>query len=740
MTTTEPAQELHVAGTDAVRHKSSASVLGDWLRTEAALDPDRNFVQCASPWITLGDLDRLSDRVAAGLQELGVEAGDRVAVNLPNRIEYIAAIYAIAKAGAIQVPLNTYLRGEFLRHQLRQTSPSVYIGDAAALGMLAPVLDRVPPIESIVLVGEPAVDSPLTQVITYFQLEESTAELAPVEVRPSDVCAIVYTSGTTGPSKGCTITHGYYCNLINVFIDYGWYEPGDIVFGSNPLFHFSGQTWLVAAALAIRGSVVVEPSFSASRYMARIRETGATAAMGMGAMGHAIMAQPVDPDERDHSLRHVTFMPSTPALVDAFAKRFGIEPFAEVFGQSECWPAMLGDPRGPRRPGSMGTVTPGLRVMLVDDEDIEVPTGQPGEIVLRGEEPHRLFSGYWNDSEGTATAFRSLWHHTGDCAYADEDGYFWFVDRKKDSLRRRGENVSSLELEAAISLHPGIAAVAVHAVPSSLSEDEIKACLVVADGHKIEAGDLFDFFRKNLPYYAVPRYVEFIDALPANVNGRVQKFVLRGRGITEQTLDFEALGLTITRSDRRRSLCRRRGLPGRFHRPLPYSLRGRSPGGVRHVCAGVSPLPRTASSTAGRPGREHGGVGLADFPGSGDLASEPRAELRVRGEFRADHLHGGEPPGRLGQENLAHATGQPPLYTCPHRRASDVMVGGRRRGGRRPWGRSPPRRPRPALRPRARRAGAARQCGRRDGSPTPRQADGPGRNSRQRTGPWPGHP
>jgi crotonobetaine/carnitine-CoA ligase len=553
MTTTEPAPELSVSQTAPLRHKSSASVLGDWLRTEAALDPTRNFVQCDSPWVTLGDLDRLSDRVAAGLQELGVKVGDRVAVNLPNRIEYVVLIYAIAKAGAIQVPLNTYLRGEFLRHQLLQTSPSVYIGDAAALGMLAPVLDRAPVIESIVLVGEPAVGAALTQVIAYSQLEGSQAELAPVDIRPSDVCAVIYTSGTTGPSKGCTITHGYYCNLINVFIDYGWYEAGDIVFGANPLFHFSGQTWLVAAALAIRGSAVVEPAFSASRYMARIRETGATAAMGMGAMGYAVMAQPVDPDERNHSLRHVTFMPSTAALVDAFAKRFGVEPFAEVFGQSECWPAMLGDPRGPRRPGSMGKATPGLRVLLVDDDDIEVPVGQPGEIVLRGEEPHRLFSGYWNDSEGTATAFRNLWHHTGDCACVDEDGYYWFVDRKKDSLRRRGENVSSLELEAAILRHPGVAAVAVHAVHSALSEDEIKACLVVKDGHKLEIGELFDFFKKNLPYYAVPRYVEFIDALPANVNGRVQKFVLRERGITGQTLDLEALGLTITRSDRRRS-------------------------------------------------------------------------------------------------------------------------------------------------------------------------------------------
>jgi crotonobetaine/carnitine-CoA ligase len=310
----------------------------------------------------------------------------------------------------------------------------------------------------------------------------------PGERRARDVCAIIYTSGTTGPSKGCTITHGYYCNLINVFIDFGWYETGDVVFGANPLFHFSGQTWLVAAALAVRGSVIVEPAFSATTYMARIRETGATAALGMGAMGPMVMAQPASDLDKQHKLRHITFMPSSGAFVEQFAERFGVEPFAEVFGQSECWPALLGDPRASRKPGSMGKLTPGLQVKLVDENDVEVPVGEPGEIVIRGDEPFRLFSGYWNDAEATVSTFRNLWHHTGDSGRLDEDGYFWFVDRKKDSLRRRGENVSSLELEAALMRHPAFAAVAVHAVPSELSEDEIKACIVLDRGQGVEAG------------------------------------------------------------------------------------------------------------------------------------------------------------------------------------------------------------------------------------------------------------
>jgi carnitine-CoA ligase len=526
--------------------------LGAWLREEAALDPGRPFVQCASDWVSLGELDRRSDRVAAALQQAGVEKGDRVAINLANRIEYIVLIYAVAKAGAIQVPLNTYLRGDFLRHQLAQTTPKIYIGDSEAIQMLAPIMPTLSELPRIVVVGESAADLPLQPELSYAQLEDCAADLVITDVEPSDVCAIIYTSGTTGPSKGCTITHGYYCNLINVFVDAGWYEKGDIVFGANPLFHFSGQTWLVAAALAIRGSAIVEPAFSASKYMARIRETGATVAMGMGAMGMAIMSQPADDEDRNHKLRHITFMPSTAEFTEQFEKRFGIAPFAEVFGQSEGWPVLLGDPRGKRRPGSMGRRTKGLQVKIVDDHDVEVPVGESGEIVVRPDEPFRLFSGYWNDDHATVQTFRNLWHHTGDRGRVDEDGYFWFADRKKDSLRRRGENVSSVELEQAIMAHPSVAQAAVHSVPSELSEDDIKVCLVLVAGCEIEPAELFEFLRKSLPYYAIPRYFEVLDSLPANVNGRVQKYKLREWGITATTVDFEKLGHVVARSDRRK--------------------------------------------------------------------------------------------------------------------------------------------------------------------------------------------
>ena len=212
--------------------------------------------------------------------------------------------------------------------------------------------------------------------LRYAQLQDFSQGLAEPDINPTDVCAIIYTSGTTGPSKGYTITHGYYCNLINVFVDNGWYEKGDVIFGADPLFHSSGQTWLVAAALAVRGAAIVEPAFHASTYMARIRETGATAALGMGAMGMAIMAQPPNDDDRNHKLRHITFMPSTAEFIAQFEKRFGIAPYAEVFGSRNVGPGSSAI-RATGHPGSMGKLTRGLQVKIVDDHDREVAVGDP---------------------------------------------------------------------------------------------------------------------------------------------------------------------------------------------------------------------------------------------------------------------------------------------------------------------------------------------------------------------------
>jgi crotonobetaine/carnitine-CoA ligase len=502
--------------------------------------------------MTLGELDRASDRVAAGLQQLGLGKGDRLAIMLPNQIEYVVLIYACAKAGVVQVPINTYLRGEFLRHQLAQSQAAGIVADGLGLRQTVPLLDQLPDLRHIVLVGDPVGgDAMPGTTLDYSVLADCQVKLNPPEITPADLCVIMYTSGTTGPSKGCMISHGYYTFIPTAFVAAGWFNPGDRIFGASPLFHFSGQVMLVENALASGGSVVVEPSFSATTFMARARETGATALFGMGAMAMAVLSQPEAPEERDHSIRQASWIPMTEAMQRQFHDRFGVQVVSEVYGQSECWPATLGVMGAERKAASLGKPIPGVEVRLVDDEDRPVPVGQVGEICIRTDAPHMMFDGYFNDPDATVRSFRYLWHHTGDNGRFDEDGFLYFADRKKDSLRRRGENVSSIELEQAIMKHPAVAQAAAHAVPSELTEDDIKVCLVLAPGASPTIDELFDFFKSRLPYYAVPRYVEFLDALPANVNGRVQKFVLRERGITAETIDLAAKGLVVDKHERR---------------------------------------------------------------------------------------------------------------------------------------------------------------------------------------------
>jgi crotonobetaine/carnitine-CoA ligase len=530
--------------------------LGDWLRAQAKADPNRPFVQCGGGWLNLGDLDRRSDAVAAGLQQLGAAVGDRIAVILPNCIEYIVLIYAIAKTGAVQVPINPYLRGEFLRHQLSESGASIAACDRDAWRQVLPMNRHLPALGTVVLVGEQSLGSPRESqpaIVPYTRLESSAATLRAPALSANDLCVIMYTSGTTGASKGCMISHGYYRAIPATFIEYGWFQPGDIIFGASPLFHFTGQVTLVAMALAVGGAAVVEPAFSATTFMARAREVRATVVFGVGSMAMAILAQPTDTArERDHQIRQSVWIPLSESDQRRFEQRFGISVVSQVYGQSECWPATLARVDDPsRKPASLGRTVDYLELRLVDDEDHDVPVGTVGEVVIRPRVPNRMFGGYWNNPAATVASFRNLWHHTGDNGRFDEDGLLYFVDRKKDALRRRGENVSSIELEQAIMKHPAIARAAVHAVPSELTEDDIKVCVLLVSGAVLPIEDLFDFFKKELPYYAVPRYVEYLEELPMSATLRVQKHRLRERGITPETCDLVALGLVVNKSERR---------------------------------------------------------------------------------------------------------------------------------------------------------------------------------------------
>jgi crotonobetaine/carnitine-CoA ligase len=368
----------------------------------------------------------------------------------------------------------------------------------------------------------------------------------------ADTMSIVYTSGTTGLPKGCVASHGYYCrsgDVIGTALEVG---DDDVEFSGLPLFHSGGRLVCVALPLLFGIPTYIQSQFSASRYFADAKACGATFMIAVGPMGAAVLASEPSEADRDHQVRRLMCAPLTLQGQEVFKERFGVDPWVDVFGQSECMPVMATPLSSPDRdPKGCGVPAPDLEVALLDDEGRPVTEGTAGEICLRPREPYAMFDGYFERPEATVDAYRGLWYHTGDYGKQLESGAYAFVDRKKDSLRRRGENISSLELEAAINGHPKIAESAVIAHPSELGEDDVKAVVVVAENEELVPADVFDFFKDNLPYFAIPRYVEPIDALPRNGVGRVMKHKLREAGNSDATWDFEELGLTVAKSERR---------------------------------------------------------------------------------------------------------------------------------------------------------------------------------------------
>lgn len=518
------------------------------LRHRAQREPDRELVACGGAWQTVGEVNDRARRLAAGLYELGVRPGDRVASMMPNRDEAVDLFLACAVLGAIQVPLNVFLKGEFLRYQLADAEPAVVVADAAALPLMVDTLAG-PGLSGARLV---ALDESGPGVAANFaELYRDSAQAWP-DPGPDDLVTVLYTSGTTGMPKGCMINNGYLMHMPKAHMRHGWFTAEDTSMCPLPLYHGFALSALMDALVA-ECRVAFDPVYSASNFVARARELEATQFFGVGAMAAALLATPPKPDDAEHSIERAIFIPLPPAVRQQVEQRFGLRAIGEGYGQTEVLPATMGDGRSPGRADrtSAGRALPWLDVQVVDDANRVLPTGQTGEIVVRPKEPYSMFAGYWRKPDETLEAWRDLWHHTGDLGFFDPDGSLYFVDRKKDALRRRGENVSSVELELAILKHPAVAEVAVHAVPAGVREDEIKACVVRTPQAELTAEELFAYFRDHLPYYAVPRYVEFLDELPKNAVGRVLKHKLRDDWETPSTVDFQALGLVIDRSERR---------------------------------------------------------------------------------------------------------------------------------------------------------------------------------------------
>lgn len=522
------------------------------LARAAAAHPDRVLLDFSGKLTTYGKLDQLSTRMAHALGALGVAAGQTVVTMLDNNIDAVVCWLAINKLCAVSVPINTALKGEFLRHQVADADAQVVICEAAYVERLAAVSHGLPAVRHVLQRGaEPAQrcgELALASLEAHRGHDDTPFERQPA---PSDLSCLIYTSGTTGPSKGCMVSYNFMCNLARLQLRAGNASAQDVTITPLPLFHMNALAVGIISNILVGARVAILPRFSVSAFWGEVERSGATIASILGGMG-GLLANAADSDAALRCIGQIHTVRGNPFTEEnkkIWRERFGAKLVGgNGYGLTEACVITSLAAGDYAAPGSSGKRIADFDVRIFDELDREVPTGTPGEIVVRPLRPDVMFQGYWRRPEDTHKLMRNMWFHTGDIGKFDEEGFFYFVDRKKDYLRRRGENISSFEMEAAFAVHPDLAEVAVHAVASDKGEDDVKVTAILRTGSTLTAEALFHWAADAVPYYALPRYIEFRETLPKNPQGRVLKYELRAEGKTALTWDLEATDIKVRKT------------------------------------------------------------------------------------------------------------------------------------------------------------------------------------------------
>ena len=507
------------------------------LNRQARRHGDRPLFKAGDTTWTVAECRDIAARAAATLIAAGIGPGDRVAIMCGNRPEFLALFLGCGWLGAIAVPVNVAAKGPQLTHILANSGARLLAVEAALVGSLGSVALEQLPIQRVWVIGGPATGA-------HEPLPPLGEPVAAGPVGPGDTVAILYTSGTTGPAKGVCCPHAqYFWWAVNTGELLG-ISDGDVLVTTLPLFHTNALNAFYQALLC-GAQLVVEPRFSASRFCASLAEHGGTVTYVLGAMVPILMSRPPSPADRAHAVR-VALAPGVPGdLQQPFTERFGIR-LVEGFGSTET-NFVIGTGMDGQKPGWMGPVHRGFQARVVDADDNELPSGEPGELILRSDEPYAFATGYFGMPEKTVEAWRNLWFHTGDRVIRGSDGYFRFVDRLKDAIRRRGENISSFEVEQVLLSHPAVATAAAFPVKSELAEDEVMVAIVLREECRLAPAELIAFCEQRMAYFAVPRYVAIVGELPATESGKIQKYKLREQGVTPETWDREAAGYKLAR-------------------------------------------------------------------------------------------------------------------------------------------------------------------------------------------------
>jgi crotonobetaine/carnitine-CoA ligase len=509
------------------------------LDLRAADSADTVFLRFSSGDLTFGEARVRSLGLAHGCADLGLQRGQLVPVLMANGPTFAITWLALSTLGVVSTLLNTEFRGASLTHALNLSGADTVIADAKFVPNIAAVLDELVHLRRLVVVGDTAerLELPGVEVVDHDTLCTDNTTAIPSLHSFADPAMVLFTSGTTGRSKGCVLSHRYALRQAQLMIDNLRLRRDDVLYCPFPMFHIDATVLTIVPAMLLATTAAIGDRFSASGFWDEIRRCGATVFDFMGATLTMLHKRPPSTGDLDNPARLGWGVP-VPEFAADFEQRFGVQ-LVELYGSTDAGVPIYHPVDQSRRQGSCGRVIPQYDVRLLGEVGDEVAVGEIGEIVVRPNEPSLMSDGYYGMPETTLESRRDLWFHTGDLARCDADGYFYFVGRRTDSIRRRGENISAFEVEEVVKLHPALLDAAAFGVPSELTEDDVMIAVVPRTGSTMDPAELIEFCVNRMAAHMVPRYVDIVDSLPMTPTEKVEKTLLRERGVTATTWDRE---------------------------------------------------------------------------------------------------------------------------------------------------------------------------------------------------------
>ena len=525
-------------------------LVGKVLEERAYEFPDHPIVYWANEIYTYSRLNIDANRFAKGLLEINVHKGDRVAVMMSGSPTYIGVWFGLAKIGAVEVPINTAYKGDLLAHIINSAGVTIAVIESAFVNIFHEILHLCPKLRRIIVhkPDEKALNLKTIDGNNFDDMQNiicGEGENIESDVTPDSMACIMFTSGTTGPSKGVIINNAFELSFAVIFNEIVSLKPSDITYNFLPFFHIAGK-FIFLGTMFVNGRMLLRPRFSVENFWKDIRQFGVTVTVGVGGICQMLYAQPPDEQDSDNPLRMIYSVPNPHDVLDQFKRRFKLE-LTEGYGSTEANIVVYTRPSEDTPLGAAGRAAPYYDIRIVDGNDRDVPVGESGEIIVRPKFPNTLMEGYYGLPEKTIETFKNLWFHSGDRGMMDERGYLFFLDRMKDAIRRRGENISSFEVERITAKHPAVSEVAAIAVPANVGEDEVKIVVVRQSNLSLDELSLFQHCAKEMPYFMVPRFIEFVEDLPRTPTQKVRKIELRLLGVTNSTWDCEKFGYKVTR-------------------------------------------------------------------------------------------------------------------------------------------------------------------------------------------------